>query len=297
MTRRLSTLLLTVLLIFSMAGCGGTKAAPTWQEQYDLGVRYLSEGNYEEAIIAFTAAIDIDPKQAEGYFGLSRAYAASGDVEKAAEVLAQAEELLGSSDALTAVREELGLEAAPGDVGSSGEPSVARTERVDNEDGSYRIDEYDDSGKLIRLVFYHADGSLHFDRRLTYDENDRLFSETRTYASPDSDGVSDSYAEYDQQGRTILDQANFVSGGTSIKAYTYSGPQVTVHVENPENHDPGVGTIHYTMAAADNEIMLWVWDFSDGTLIHYEIREDSPDGTVVALKAFDGNGNPDEPYR
>lgn len=46
----------------------------TWQEQYDLGVRYLSEGNYEEAIIAFTAAIEIDPKRAETYVGRGDAY-------------------------------------------------------------------------------------------------------------------------------------------------------------------------------------------------------------------------------
>ena len=33
-----------------------------WQEKYDLGIRYLNEGKYDEAVIAFTAAIDIDPK-------------------------------------------------------------------------------------------------------------------------------------------------------------------------------------------------------------------------------------------
>lgn len=38
-----------------------------WQEQYDLGVRYLNDGNYEEAIIAFTAAIEIDPKKPQAY--------------------------------------------------------------------------------------------------------------------------------------------------------------------------------------------------------------------------------------
>ena len=32
-----------------------TMQAPSWQAQYDLGVRYLSEGNYEEAILAFEA--------------------------------------------------------------------------------------------------------------------------------------------------------------------------------------------------------------------------------------------------
>lgn len=45
-----------------------------WQEKYDLGARYLSEGNYEEAILAFTAAIEIDPKQAPAYVGRGRAY-------------------------------------------------------------------------------------------------------------------------------------------------------------------------------------------------------------------------------
>lgn len=53
--------------------------APSWQAQYDLGVRYLSEGNYEEAIIAFTAAIEIEPKQAELYLYRARAYNAIGD--------------------------------------------------------------------------------------------------------------------------------------------------------------------------------------------------------------------------
>jgi len=39
---------------------------------------YSSEGNYQEAIITFTAAIEIDPKQAETYLKLSDAYEAMG---------------------------------------------------------------------------------------------------------------------------------------------------------------------------------------------------------------------------
>lgn len=58
-----------------------------WQEKYDLGVRYLSEGNYEEAILAFEAAIEIDPKRAEAYLGLADAYTAAGDEGGAQETL------------------------------------------------------------------------------------------------------------------------------------------------------------------------------------------------------------------
>jgi hypothetical protein len=59
-----------------LSGCGGGAevAAAGWQEQYDLGLRYLSEGGYEEAVVAFTAAIEIDPKQAVVYVGRGDAY-------------------------------------------------------------------------------------------------------------------------------------------------------------------------------------------------------------------------------
>lgn len=75
--KKLSTTFL--LLVLFLGACA--KSQPTWQEQYDLGVRYLSEGNYEEAIIAFTAAIEIDPKQASAYVGRGGAYAVLGEQE------------------------------------------------------------------------------------------------------------------------------------------------------------------------------------------------------------------------
>lgn len=83
--KRISSLFLTFALVLSLCACG--QKAPTWQEQYDLGVHYLSEGNYEEAIIAFTAAIEIDPKQPDAYFGLADVYIAQGNVDTAREVL------------------------------------------------------------------------------------------------------------------------------------------------------------------------------------------------------------------
>lgn len=71
--RRGICLILTLALSVWLCACG-QNAQTTWQEQYDLGVRYLSEGNYEEAIIAFTAAIEIDPKRPEAFIGRGDAY-------------------------------------------------------------------------------------------------------------------------------------------------------------------------------------------------------------------------------
>lgn len=72
----------SIVLLWSLVSCSRNELSPlTWQEQYDLGVRYLSEGNYQEAIIAFTAAIEIDPKQADAYVGRGDAYVLSGKTE------------------------------------------------------------------------------------------------------------------------------------------------------------------------------------------------------------------------
>ena len=85
-----------------LTGCGQT--APTWQEQYDLGLRYLSEGNYEEAIIAFTAAIEIDPKQPLAYVGRGNAYIGSGETsENLTAALADYEKALELDETLADV--------------------------------------------------------------------------------------------------------------------------------------------------------------------------------------------------
>ena len=82
------------ILILLLTACGQSQETQ-WQEQYDLGVRYLSEGNYEEAIIAFTAAIEIDPKQAGAYLKSAEAYVAMGDVERAIAILERGYEVTG----------------------------------------------------------------------------------------------------------------------------------------------------------------------------------------------------------
>lgn len=97
-----------ISLLFLLASCAQpasqVETANHWQEQYDLGMRYLAEGNYSEAIVAFTLAIEIDPKQAPAYVGRGDAYAgfvgtkqgesqARDNLEKAADDYGEAIEL------------------------------------------------------------------------------------------------------------------------------------------------------------------------------------------------------------
>ncbi|WP_418708568.1 tetratricopeptide repeat protein [Anaerotignum faecicola] len=81
-----------LLAVFFCASCG--KDMATWQEKYDLGIKYLEESNYEEAILAFSEAIKIDSKQPKVFIGRGDAYAMiEDDYKKAIADYEQALEL------------------------------------------------------------------------------------------------------------------------------------------------------------------------------------------------------------
>ncbi|MGN0577021.1 MAG: tetratricopeptide repeat protein, partial [Ruminiclostridium sp.] len=52
--------------------------------------RYLTEMNYEEAIIAFEKYLEIEPRDAEAWLKLADAYYQSGNLDKAIETLEKA---------------------------------------------------------------------------------------------------------------------------------------------------------------------------------------------------------------
>ena len=263
-------LALLLVLCLSLCACGGGEK-DGWQEQYDLGVRYLSEGNYEQAVVAFTAAIEIDPKREEAYIGLARACTAQGDTQRAAEVLAQAEETCGPSEALTQAARELGLpEAEPSGAGqdsSAQQSSAARTERIEREDGGYDIVEYNDMGRLIHSISYSADGDV----------------------------VGEGTVTWDDQGRaTEIRQLSTMYQGDYTYRFTYpqSGSVAAVTVDWQHEALSGSVELEYPMTDPANYLFSSVIGFDGSGLFELELRErDSSGGTVSRMK-YDGQGNP-----
>ena len=139
--KRIVSLLLTLALGLGLCACG-QKAGATWQEQYDLGVRYLDEGKYEEAIVAFTAAIEIDPKRPEAYIGRGDAYLAGGDEADLSAAQKDYETALDLDDALPAAW--LGLAqvyVTRGDVQQALELLEEAAEKTDDREIQDRLEE------------------------------------------------------------------------------------------------------------------------------------------------------------
>ena len=57
------------------------------QKQLNLGDKYLTDMDYENAVLAYKAAIEIEPKSADGYIGLAKAYIGLEDINSAMGIL------------------------------------------------------------------------------------------------------------------------------------------------------------------------------------------------------------------
>lgn len=79
-------LLILGILLVSLTVFGGADKIRV-ARLCSLGDRYLSELEYEQAVVAYEAAIEIDPKAEDAYIGLADAYIGLGDYESALEAL------------------------------------------------------------------------------------------------------------------------------------------------------------------------------------------------------------------
>ena len=84
------------------------------QERYDTEMRharrYLNDLKYEQAIVAYQAAIKIDPKNPKPYIGIADAYIAMGDYDSAHDFLRDGYDLTGDKklrDYLEKVEDDL----------------------------------------------------------------------------------------------------------------------------------------------------------------------------------------------
>lgn len=272
-------LLYTLSMVLLLAACGksaGSQSEPqalTWQEQYDLGVRYLSEGNYEEAIIAFTAAIEIDPKRAPAYVGRGDAYVLSGETEEnlmAAQADYEKAIALDDSSAdaylgLADVYIRRGDYDKALEILQQGLKEIGESQEISNKIAEMEAGNISDSsGKTRRETGFDGAGTVQYYIDYTYDTEGRRY----TVSSYDSSGSLTGYAKcsYDEYGRQIDD------------FYTHNSDNKTV---NP---------LKRTLDVNGKEIRSdWYW-WNDGSLHQYTETDYNSNGDRVEWRVYAPDG-------
>lgn len=225
--KKIIACILAAVLTVGLCACG--QNGSTWDEQYDLGVRYLSDGNYEEAILAFTAAIEIDPKRAEAYVGRGNAYLGQGaadeylaaaftDFETALSLDdTNADAYLGMAEVYIARKQfDEAMEILRQGVEKTGDQRL--TDRLaELEDGN--IADY--WGQTLKQTHYDGNGALTC--WFEYDYNDLGQCAGITSYGPDGSQIQYVEQRYDEQDRMIYGCNVWYNDGKMGGAiYTYN---------------------------------------------------------------------------
>lgn len=320
--------MLSVILLFGLCACGKKETAATWQEQYDLGVRYLSEGNYEEAIIAFTAAIEIDPKNKDAYLGRASAYMESGAKEdNLTAAMADYQAVLEiddlCADAYLGMAE---IYIAQDEFDKAKEILQKGIDMTGDERLSARLEEIqsgninDHWNRVHRATTYNGSGELLYYIEYTYLTGDNYWRYD-TAASYDANGNQTGFAkcEYDENGNKIKSFYCFRDGTTEYirgieKAYDSDGHEIrsdwldadgSLYQYTISAYDSAGNCVRWSVYGEDGKLKQEnTWEYSskgicmketisyyhEGSLSRYSITEYNGSGQEVCTTDYDENG-------
>ncbi len=205
MKKLLSLILAIVLTITLFTSCAEPAEALT-SVYLNLGEKYLTDLNYEEAIVYFNKVIEVEPKNARAYLGSAEAYVAMGDIDSAIAILEQGIEVVDDPTELEAMLAEL-----LGEDEAEAEDEIVPDEVVTDDtvpEDEEVVEEV--TAELVYVTsavyYYNSDGSVISQETYEYDENGNLIK----YVLPS--GYWEEY-EYDASG-LMTKQTRYVTDGS-----------------------------------------------------------------------------------
>ena len=303
--KRVFLLILGAFFLVGLCACGAGESVPTWQEQYDLGIRYLSEGNYEEAIIAFTVAIEIDPKQAPAYVGRGNAHILSGeteenlaaaqaDYEQAIELnKTNADAYLGLADVY--IRQKAYDKAL--EILLSGLTETGQNQEISDKISEIESGNISDSAGNPRRISYYKGGTLRFYQDYTYNNEGRQ-AVAITY-DPNGNQTDRFDFVYGENGEELVTcevggdgafyriEQTFDVEGRVIKRISYNKDGTKSRVETMEYNS--VGQLSRTDVAEEGYYILYEYDSSgNNTKESYYLTGGTPSSS--RLHEYDDKG-------
>lgn len=209
--------------IFTMtANSAGRRLA----EQLELGQKYLEELNYEQAVVAFEAAIAIDPKCEEAYMGIAEAYLQMGEYGKAMEYAMQGYSQTGGERLLE--KAEM-IQASADMAAQGGERAAGSVADIPGNSGSQDASEEAAAyGECIVDGIYHH-GYTFYDLS---DEETALLDELISYTEA---GRYEEYAvmlnaeEYVQAWKALADKCGAQSVSNRTAHIAYNGYKICTY--------------------------------------------------------------------
>lgn len=106
MKKRIICILVVVILAMAVGVIIYSAPANRLTRQLNFGQKYMAELDYEQAVIAYTRAIEIDPMNVDAYLGLAEAYESMDNVDLALAMLEKGYELTADVRLQTQLQKE-----------------------------------------------------------------------------------------------------------------------------------------------------------------------------------------------
>lgn len=227
--------------------------APNWEDQYDAGIGHLEKGNYDEALTALKAAVELEPTRYEAYVAQGDAYMELGRFKEALIVYQKAYHL--APEAQDTIREKLRL--VWNVIGEETEPT-ADTEETVPETTAAETEPVEivapEQRKISRIETLH-NGEISSEDVFTYDNDGKILQRTTSgYRNGEkTDSVVMEYVYDDGGFLTGIKEANSPFSEYeyhyhlgALSGYTYNEVRgdgvaysVTYHYERDENGNIG----------------------------------------------------------
>ena len=293
--KRVLSIILSVVIampVFTSCATADKALASTY---LNLGEKYITDLNHEEAIVYFNKVIEVEPKNERAYLGMAEAYVAMGDIDSAISILEQGIEAVDDPTELQAM-----LEICYSMI------KIATTAIYyydsDGNVDSWREYEYDSNGNATKTTYYNADGSINFWYEYEYDTNDILTKEA-TYDSEgnvkyweeygyNSNGNNTKYVKYDSEGDiSACHEYEYDSSGNEIKCTAYNS-NGDVSYWNEYEYDLNNNMVKETCTHSETGSSWCEYEYdSNGNMI-VSIFYNSSGSVVVCCKyEYDSCGN------
>lgn len=231
------------------------------RKQLALGQKYLEEMNYEQAVVAFELALEIEPMSVEAYLGLVEVYIRTGDFEIALEYATKGYEVTKDER----LKEKINMIESGNIFAENGWIMKESDYEGDGSLNGYFTYTYRLDGKIKTVTAYHGDGRFSGEIAYQYDEEGRGIVER--WESDGDDGELNMFkAEHERNEE-----------GKVIRTNVYNNDGKLSHCEEYEYDADGKLTI--------------IRDYYDGVLSEYEEHQYDSDGKEIRVDYYFVNGN------
>ena len=240
------------------------------QKQLDLGYRYLTEMDYEQALVAFTKILELEPRNVEGYLGLVETYIAMGDFEMALKHAKEGYEVTGDArlkEKFVEKQLELGyqyLEEMNYEKALTAFQEVLKLESKSAESYLGLVETYIAMGDFeMALKYakegYEVTGDVRLKEKIEMIESGNIFNYL---------GRTMKMTRYDAEGQIMYSHQytyNLKGERESVTAFDGNGMQ-TGHVDLEYNED-GTKKFDYTYYTDIGELLLIENAYENGTKV------------------------------